>query len=96
MTKQELIAKAAAETKEYERPLTQADMETALHALCKVASAELLKGGEVSLPGIGKLKVKEVAARQWRNPRTGEAMEFPASWKVVFSMSKTLKETMNP
>jgi len=74
MTKQELIAKAAAETKGYGRPLTQADMETALHTLCNVASAELLDGGEISLPGLGKLKIKEVPARQGRNPRTGEAM----------------------
>jgi len=96
MTKQEFIAKAAAETKGYGRPLTQADMETALHTLCNVASAELLDGGEISLPGLGKLKIKEVPARQGRNPRTGEAMELPASRKVVFSMSKTLKETMNP
>lgn len=96
MKKQDLIAKTAAETKEHGRPLTQADMEVALDALCKVASAELLDGGEVSLPGLGKLKVKEVAARQGRNPRTGESIALPASRKVVFSMGKELKEALNP
>lgn len=96
MKKQDLIAKAAAETKEHGRPLTQADMAVALDVLCKVASAELLDGGEVSLPGLGKLKVKEVAARQGRNPRTGETIELSASRKVVFSMGKELKEALNP
>lgn len=96
MTKQDLIAKAAAETKEHGRPLTQADMEAALHALCNVASAELLDGGEVSLPGLGKLKIKEVPARPGRNPRTGEVMALPAALKVVFSMGKKLKKALNP
>ena len=96
MTKQDLIAKAAAEAKNHGRPLTQADMETAFHALCRVASAELLDGGEVSLPGLGKLKTKDVPARQGRNPRTGVAIALPASRKVVFSMGKELKEALNP
>lgn len=96
MTKQDLIAKAATDAKEHGRPLTQADMETAFHALCRVASAELRDGGEVSLPGLGKLKNQEYAARKGRNPRTGEAIALPASRKVVFSMSKELKEALNP
>lgn len=96
MTKQDLIAKAAADAKEHGRPLTQADIDAAFHALCRVASAELRDGGEVSLPGLGKLKIKEVPARKGRNPQTGAVIALPASRKVVFSMSKELKEALNP
>ncbi len=95
MKKQDLIIKATAETQKRGRSLTRTDMEVALNALCKVASAELLDGGEISLPNLGKLKVKKFSARRGRNPRTGEAIELPASRKVVFSMGKEMKEALN-
>ena len=50
------------------------------------------KGEEVSLPGFGKFKRKELAARQGRNPATGEAMEIAASTKIAFTPAKALKD----
>ena len=63
-----------------------------LETLCNVIAAELLGGGEVSLPGLGKLKVKETNARAGRNPRTGEVIDIPAGRKVVFTPGKEFKE----
>lgn len=77
------------------RDLSRADMESALAAFCDVAAAELIGGGEISLPGLGKLKVKETSARTGRNPRTGEAIEIPASRKVVFTPGKEFKEALH-
>lgn len=96
MDKTEFIKQATETVKEeHNRPLRIVDMEKALQAFCSVAAAELLAGGEVSLPGLGKLKVKETNARTGRNPRTGEAIEIPAGRKVVFSSGKDFKEALH-
>ena len=70
-------------------------MEKALQSFCSVAAAELLAGGEVSLPGLGKLKVRTTNARTGRNPRTGEAIDIPAGRKVVFTPGKDFKEAFH-
>lgn len=96
MDRTEFIKQATETVKEeHDRPLRIVDMEKALQAFCSVAAAELLAGGEVSLPNLGKLKVKETNTRTGRNPRTGEAIEIPAGRKVVFSPSKDFKEALH-
>ncbi len=69
-------------------------VENTFDAMCKVFQAELLGGGEVPLPGVGKLKVKATAARKGRNPQTGESIDIPAGQRVTFSPSKELKEAL--
>lgn len=56
--------------------------------------AAVAKGEEVSLPGLGKFKVKDTVARTGRNPRTGEAMEIAAGKKVSFTPAKGLKDRL--
>lgn len=91
MTKAELIKAWAGENP----TLTQAQYEAALNSLCNVIAAELLGGGEVALPHLGKFKTSRTAARAGRNPRTGEAIDVPAKTKAVFVMGKELKEALN-
>lgn len=94
MTREEFIEQALNKARStYERPFNRMDMKIALSSLCDVAAAELLKGGEIPLPGLGKLKVKERAARICRNPRTGEAIEVPSSRKVIFAPCKDFRES---
>lgn len=58
---------------------------------------ETLKSGyEVSIAGFGIWSVKDRAARQARNPRTGELVNVPATKVVKFRPSKTLKEAVKP
>jgi DNA-binding protein HU-beta len=57
--------------------------------------AAAVRGEEVSLPGFGKFKVQDKAARQARNPATGAAIDVPASKKLVFQPAKTLKDAVN-
>jgi DNA-binding protein HU-beta len=52
------------------------------------------KGEEVSLPSFGKFKVKDSAARQGRNPGTGETIEIAASRKLGFSPAKQVKDLL--
>ena len=79
-----------------DRDVSAVMVEAVLETLGDVAAAELLGGGELPLPGIGKLKSRDVAARKGRNPRTGEILEIPAGKKVVFMPSKELKEALKP
>lgn len=68
----------------------KAYVDTAVNAI----SDALKRGDEVSLNGFGKFKVKDMPARQGRNPQTGAVVEIAASKKAAFSASKTLKNKL--
>lgn len=67
MNKAELIA-AVAENAE----LTKKDAEKAVKAFIEVVTDELKKGEKVQVVGFGTFEVAERAAREGRNPHTGE------------------------
>lgn len=56
--------------------------------------AGLKKSGEVKVTGLGIFVVKQRAARQGVNPKTGEKIKIAARKVVKFRASKTLKETV--
>ena len=47
-----------------------------------------------TLPGIGKLKLRNRAARVGRNPATGEQIQIPAKRVVKFSVAKACKDAI--
>lgn len=56
---------------------------------------EGLKGGEeVSIAGLGIFSTKMRAARQGRNPRTGESIQIAAMRVPKFRASKALKDAV--
>lgn len=56
----------------------------------------LAKGEIVNIPGVGKLKIVDKAARTGRNPHTGGAVEIPAQKAVKFSIFDAFKKQLNP
>lgn len=91
MTKEDLVRNVTERSRIHlGRSLCQVDVEAVFQALKDVAAQELTAGGEVPLPGLGKLKTKDRAARMGRNPRTGEAVTIPARRVVVFAPSEKL------
>ncbi len=52
------------------------------------------RGEEVAIAGFGRFSVKERPAREGRNPRTGEALNIPASKALGFKMSKSVGATL--
>lgn len=90
MNKTELIAAMAEQTE-----LSKKDAEAALKAFVDVVSEELKKGEKVQLVGFGTFEVSERAAREGRNPQTGETMEIKASKTPKFKAGKALKDMMN-
>jgi len=47
-----------------------------------------------TLPGIGKLKLRNRAARIGRNPATGEQIQIPAKRVVKFAVAKACKDAI--
>lgn len=54
--------------------------------------SELKINGQASIRGFGTFSVRPTAARQGRNPATGEAIQIAAGHKVAFKPAKALKE----
>lgn len=90
MNKTELIEAMAEQTE-----LSKKDAEAALKAFVDVVSEELKKGEKVQLVGFGTFEVSERAAREGRNPATGEAMTIKASKAPKFKAGKALKDLIN-
>ena len=72
--------------------ISKKDAEAAVKAFIDVVSAELKDGGKVQLVGFGTFEVSERAARQGRNPQTGETIEISASRTPKFKAGKALKD----
>ena len=90
MNKTELIA-AVAEKAE----LSKKDAEKAIKAFTDTVSEELVKGGKIQLVGFGTFEVSERAAREGRNPKTGESMKIEACKTPKFKAGKALKDLVN-
>ena len=83
MNKTELVAAMAKETN-----LSKKDVEAVLKSFTDVVADELKKGGKIQLVGFGTFEVKERAAREGRNPQTGETMQIAASKVPSFKVGK--------
>ncbi|MBI2278169.1 MAG: HU family DNA-binding protein [Dechloromonas sp.] len=89
MNQSELIAKVAALSGE-----TRKSVEAVLKASADVIGSTLKEGGDVTLPGLGKLYVKERAARTGFNPKTKEPIQIPAGKSPGFKAAKALKDAV--
>ena len=87
MNRTELIAAMAEKTE-----LSKKDAEKALKAFTDVVAEELKKGEKIQLVGFGTFEVSERAAREGRNPRSGETMTIAASKSPKFKAGKALKK----
>ena len=90
MNKTELIAVVAEKAE-----LSKKDAEKAIKAFTDAVSEELVKGGKIQLVGFGTFEVAERAAREGRNPKTGETMTIKASKTPKFKAGKALKDMVN-
>ena len=90
MNRTELVAAMAEATE-----LSKKDAEAALKAFIDAVTAEMKKGEKVQLVGFGTFEVSERAAREGRNPQTGETMTIAASKSPKFKAGKALKDAVN-
>ena len=90
MNKGELIDAVAAAA-----DLTKSDAAKAVEAFVDTVTRALKKGDQVSIVGFGSFAVKSRAARQGRNPKTGETITISASKVPGFKAGKALKDAVN-
>ncbi len=90
MNKTELVAAVAEKS-----GLGRKEAEAAIKAFAEVVTDELKDGGKVQLMGFGTFEVTERAAREGRNPRTGETMPIAASKSPKFKAGKALRDAVN-
>ena len=90
MNKTDLINVVAAEAN-----ISKKDAEAAINATFAAVTNALKDGDKVQLIGFGTFEVKSAAAREGRNPKTGEVIKIAAAKKPAFSASKVLKEQVN-
>lgn len=75
--------------------MSKKDVEKVLKSFEEAITEELVKDGKVQLVGFGTFDVAQRAAREGRNPQTGEAMPIPASKAPRFKAGKALKDAIN-
>ena len=90
MNKNELVDAIAEEA-----DLSKASAGRALDAAINAITGALTKQDPVSLVGFGTFSVKHRAAREGRNPRSGETIQIKASNAPGFKAGKALKDAVN-
>ena len=75
--------------------LKKKEAEAALNAMPDVIAEALKAGDKIQLVGFGTFEVKERAAREGRNPKTGETIKIAASKHPAFTAGKALKDSVN-
>ena len=74
---------------------TKVDAEKALNIVTESVVSALGEGNEINLVGFGSFKIQKRAAREGRNPRTGEVLKIAASNLPAFKAGKALKDAVN-
>lgn len=89
LTQTEIVSNLAETT-----GLKKTDVKSFFDALATLATDEVKKNGEFTLPGFGKLKKTDRKARDGRNPATGAVIKIPAKTTVKFSIGKAMKDAV--
>lgn len=74
--------------------LSKKDAEKAVNSFMNVVVDAMKKGEKIQLIGFGNFEVRERAARNGINPRTKEAITFPATKVPVFKAGKAFKDSV--
>ena len=89
MNKTDLVNEVAAKAQ-----INKGTAKAALDAVLESIEQALANDDKVQLIGFGTFEVRERAAKQGRNPKTGEAMTIAASKVPAFKAGKALKDAV--
>ena len=90
MNKNDLVSAVASGT-----GMSKADSAKAVEGVFDAISGALSSGGDVRIVGFGTFSVANRKATTGRNPRTGQAIQIPASKQPKFKAGKGLKDAVN-
>ena len=89
MNKGELVEKVVTECE-----LSKAAVEQVVTSIFGAITDAMAAGDKVTLIGFGTFSVSERAAREGRNPRSGETMNIPAKKVVKFKAGTKLNDSV--
>ena len=78
-----------------ETGLTKKDAGAAVEAFTKTVQDALKKGNSIGLIGFGTFEVRTRAAREGRNPQTGDPIKIPKKKVPAFKAGKKLKDAVS-
>ena len=90
MNKNDLVSAVASNT-----AMSKVDSAKAVEGVFDAISGALSSGGDVRIVGFGTFSVANRKATTGRNPRTGQAIQIPASKQPKFKAGKGLKDAVN-
>lgn len=89
-----LTKKALIESVAELNDVTKREAEKSVDSVISTIKDALVEGMAVNIHGFGVFSVKETAAREGRNPATGETIQIPAGKRLSFKPSSTLKNAI--
>lgn len=89
MTKSDLINSVAQKA-----DISKKDADKAVSAVIAAISDSLVAGEKVQLVGFGTFEVRDRAAREGKNPATGEKITIAATKVPAFKAGKALKDAV--
>ncbi len=89
MTKTDLINSVAQKA-----DISKKDADKAVSAVIAAISDSLVAGEKVQLVGFGTFEVRDRAAREGKNPATGEKITIAATKVPAFKAGKALKDAV--
>jgi len=75
--------------------LSKKDASEAVDAVLETIEGALKRGSDVVFSGFGKFSVSDRAAREGRNPATGEKIQIAATKVPKFTAGSALKKSVN-
>ena len=92
MNKTELIAKVQ---ENIDIEISKKDLTTILDGIIETIKVNVASGEKIALAGFGTFEAVERAARECKNPRTGEPVHVEASKSPKFKAGKAFKDAVN-
>ncbi len=90
MNKGELIEKVAKDCN-----MSKAAADQALNSVLEAITGAVAEGDKVTLIGFGTFSITKRAAREGRNPQTGQTIQIPAKNVIKFKAGKKLVDAAN-
>lgn len=75
--------------------VTQVEARATLDGVFEVFEDALVEGKKIPVGDLGRLEVRQRAARKGHNPATGEKIDIPASKTIGFKVGKHGRDLVN-
>ena len=92
MSKADMVSRLTSMVEEQGAKTTKKTVQTIVDTLGELAGEELRAGNEFTIPGIARLVVTTRAARDGRNPATGETIHLPERQVLKAKLNKRLTD----